>query len=193
MNERLTMKPLILSTLLSISSLAMADVEIIQTPKPAPQVQVMPQPNFTQQQMVVLDPYAVLRDAHMASRMQQQMAYGHRGEVIQVVARTETTQQRVQGCYPKATRNITGGVIGGVLAGGAAYVLGGGAAVTAIAGVAGAVMGSSPQTEMVCGEHIVPQQYVMGYDVTVYANGRYYTIPMNHIPPVGATINLAGI
>jgi hypothetical protein len=187
------MKPLILSTLLSISSLAMADVEIIQTPKPAPQVQVMPQPNFTQQQMVVLDPYAVLRDAHMASRMQQQMAYGHRGEVIQVVARTETTQQRVQGCYPKATRNITGGVIGGVLAGGAAYVLGGGAAVTAIAGVAGAVMGSSPQTEMVCGEHIVPQQYVMGYDVTVYANGRYYTIPMNHIPPVGATINLAGI
>jgi hypothetical protein len=193
MNRRLTVKPLIMSALMTVSSLAMADVEIIQTPKPAPQVQVMPQPNFVQQQMVILDPHAVLRDAHMASRMQQQMAYGHRGEVIQVVARTETTQHRVQGCYPKATRNITGGVVGGVLAGGAAYVLGGGAAVTAIAGVAGAVMGSTPKTEMVCGEHIVPQQFIMGYDVTVYANGRYYTIPMNHIPPVGATINLAGI
>lgn len=190
------MKPLILSALLSVSSLAIADVEIIQTPRPTQQPQVqqyIPQPNFAQQQMVVLDPYAPFRDAHQSARMQQQMAYGHRGEVIQVVARTETSQQRVQGCYPKATRNITGGVVGGGLAAGAAYILGGGVAVTAIAGVAGAIMGSTPQTEIVCGEHVISQQHVMGYDVTVFSNGRYYTVPMNHIPPVGASINLAGI
>jgi hypothetical protein len=39
-----------------------------------------------------------------------------------------------------------------------------------------------------CHQSVVPIRHVIGFDVTVYANGRYYTVPMDHQPPVGATI-----
>lgn len=131
------MKNLFLVSLFVVSTMARADVEIIEVPRPAPtpapvvttQVQVAPQPIAYFEQHVILDPYAPFRDAHFASLRQAQIAHGGYGEVMRAIARIQINRG---------------------------------------------------------------QRYIIGFDVTVYANGRYYTVPMDHQPPVGATVFFAG-
>jgi hypothetical protein len=138
------MKTLIFAGLLSLSTMAMADVEIIETPKPvpqapAPQVQTVPQvqvqtvPSHAQLQ-VMLDPYAMFRQSHYDARLGQQLVYGHWGDVVNVVARMFTTYH-----------------------------------------------------------NNVRQNHVVGFDVTAYSNGKFYTFMMDHQPPRGASVQIPGM
>ena len=138
------MKTLIVAGLLSLSTMAMADVEIIETPKPvlqAPtqQVQTVPQvhvhtvPMHAQQQ-VMLDPYAMFRQSHYNAITGAQSLYGHWGDVVNVVGRMFSTYN-----------------------------------------------------------NNVRQNHIVGYDVTAYSNGKFYTFMMDHQPPRGASVQIPGM